>query len=101
MSPLAHRLPGGIQAQVCETRVSCSGSANYLRLALGGAQCGEQRRPDLKHIETGLEFVAMVRVRRSHAVGRDRHRLGADCRCVSSEGVEEQTVDVYSARNQG
>ena len=58
-SSLAHRLPGGIQAQGMRRRstpvwVSRSGSRTtaYDPHALGSDQQGEQRGPDLKHSET-------------------------------------------------
>ena len=55
-NPWAHGLPGGIQAQ-SETRVSCSGGrpTTFDPHALDGAQCGEQRRLDLKHIKTRFQ----------------------------------------------
>ena len=56
---LAQRLPGGFQVQGMRRRpmqawVSCSGGRTTAcdLHALGGAQRGEQRGPDLKHSET-------------------------------------------------
>ena len=46
-----------LKPRVFETRVSCSGvrPSTFDLDALGGAQCGEQRRPDWKHIKTKAE----------------------------------------------
>ena len=65
MISVAHSVPGGIQARGMRRRplqawVSRSGGRTPAcdPHALGGAQCGEQRRPDLKHIKTTRRAMA-------------------------------------------
>ena len=56
VDPLAHRLPGGIQAQGVRTRVSCSGVGQLPATARPGWRSVQRRRADQKHVNTMKHF---------------------------------------------
>ena len=66
-----------VRPGVFETHVSCSGGrpATCDPHAQGGAQCGEQRRSDLKHINTKNECWNKTHVDGCYGIVFDAERL--------------------------